>query len=119
MAVVAMPHYEPWIIARWAFDLLMSRLLESCSHEEDKVVVQRAIALSGLHLDLQAVEQQIRLAKTLAVVTDQLRFDIESGHTKVSDRDGLVAALAELEMRLHDLFEPRSDGDPGPGSGFP
>lgn len=112
MAVVAVPYYEPWIVARWAFDLLMSRLLDSCTVDDDREVVQRAVALDGLHFDLLAYEQRARLAESLAAAADQLRFDLEEGRTEVPDREGLVVALASLEMRLHDLYE----ASPEPGS---
>ena len=112
MAVVAVPYYEPWIVARWAFDLLMSRLLDSCTVADDIEVVERAIALDGLHFDLMACDQSARLAESLAVVTDRLRFDLEEGLLDVPDRERFALALAELEMRLHDLNEM----SPGPDS---
>lgn len=105
VAVVAVPDYEPWIIARWGFELLMGRLLEVCIASEDAAVIERARALNGLHFDLLEADQRTRLSALLAAVSDELRFDIESGRTEVPDREGFALALAELEMRLHDLYE--------------
>ena len=85
--------------------MLMGRLLEVCIASEDAAVIERARALNGLHFDLLEADQRTRLSALLAAVSDELRFDIESGRTEVPDREGFALALAELEMRLHDLYE--------------
>ena len=103
MAVVNVPHYEPWIVARWAFSELMRRLADDAEVTEDADAAIAAAALDGLHFHLMGAEQQCRLARRLSKVCDQYRLEITTADPR--DKSGLAAALAILEMRLHDLFE--------------
>lgn len=105
MAVIAVPYDEPWIVARWAFELLLHRLLDSCTSDGDRSTIERAIALSGLHLDLLPEGQRTRLAEALATEADKQRLEISTAHPPLPDPEGLARALADLEMRLHDVFE--------------
>ena len=102
MATIVVPHYEPVILARWAFKRLMDYSLERTCLPEDEFVIKQAVALDGLHFDLLDAEQAARIAATLAGAAHDLRgeFRRQSGE----DRDQEYAALlADLEMRLDDL----------------
>ena len=103
MAVVNVPHYEPWIVARWAFSELMRRLAEDADTPDDREAALAAEALDGLHFHLLHGAQQIRLARRLSLVADKYRFEIAAEDPE--DDRGLGEALATLEMRLHDLFD--------------
>ncbi len=104
MAAIAMPYYEPFILARWAFWALLERLAAEVD-ERDRYAVQEALALDGLNFDLLDGDQAARLARRLGKVADELRFELE--RTPSDDPRDLQFAevLARLEMQLHDLYE--------------
>ncbi len=103
MAVVSIPHCEPWIVARWVFSELMRRLAEDADTPEDRETALAAEALDGLHFHLLDDNQRGRLARRLSLVADHYRFEVSADDPK--DQRGLSEALATLEMRLHDLFD--------------
>jgi hypothetical protein len=106
MAVIVVPHYEPIKLARWAYRGLLERLADATDDEGDYYIVRQAIALDGLNFDLlDDHNQAARLAERLARVADELRLELL--HTPSDDpRDlGFAEALAQLEMRLHDLYD--------------
>ena len=49
VAVIAVPYYEPVVLARWAFRALLERLAAAVELEADRYAVREAIALDGLH----------------------------------------------------------------------
>jgi hypothetical protein len=105
MAVVAIPHNPPWVVARWAFREVLERLEVSLELEQDKYLVRQAIALDGLIFDLLEEETASRLARRLAIVADELRSDVlERGSEDPRDPE-FAEYLSELGMRLHDIFE--------------
>jgi hypothetical protein len=105
MAVIAIPHNEPTILARWAFRALLRRLATEVDGEADHYAVREAIAVDGLHFDLLDGDQAARLAERLAKVADELRLELLRTPSD-DDRDRQFAEiLAVLEMQLHDIYE--------------
>jgi hypothetical protein len=106
MAVIVVPHYEPIKLARWAYRGLLERLADATDDEADNYIVHQAIALDGLHLDLLDSRGQVaRLAERLARIADELRLELLRTPSDDPRDLGFVQALAQLEMRLHDLYE--------------
>ena len=106
MAVIVVPHYEPIKLARWAYRGLLERLADATDDEADNYIVRQAIALDGLNFDLlDSRDQAARLAERLARIADELRLELL--RTPSDDPRDLqfAEALAELEMRLHDIYE--------------
>jgi hypothetical protein len=105
MAVIVVPHYEPMKLARWAYRGLLGRLADATEDEADNYTVRQAIYLDGLHFDLLDRDQAVRLAERLARIADELRLELL--RTPSDDPRDLqfAEALAELEMRLHDIYE--------------
>ncbi len=105
MAVVSVPHNDPWIVARWAFRRLLERAASGLSQEEDKYQLEQAIALDGLHFDLLEGSQAQRLAQAMGVAADELREELQQmEHGDARDAE-FAEALAVLEMRLHDVHQ--------------
>lgn len=101
MAVVQVPNYEPWIVARWAFRALAERTITLLDRPEDEVALRRAVALDGLHFSLMETNQSGRLAIAVAWAADQLRDEYRSGS---DPRDPEFSeALGELRLRLADM----------------
>lgn len=109
MAVVYVPHYSPWVVARWAFRQLMEQASKHVCLAEDEYAVKQAIALDGLQIDMLEEDQQVRLARAVALSADELRFKIERGRLELPDGEGFKEALALLEMRMHDLLDDPTD----------
>jgi hypothetical protein len=105
MAAVSIPHNDPWIVARWAFRILLQRTSSELGLEEDKSALEQAIALDGLHFDLLPVDQAQRLARALEAAAEHLRVELGSNEQSDPREAELAEALATLEMRLHDVFE--------------
>jgi hypothetical protein len=105
VAVIVVPHYEPMKLARWAYRGLLGRLADATEDEADNYTVRQAIYLDGLHFDLLDRDQAVRLAERLARIADELRLELL--RTPSDDPRDLqfAEALAELEMRLHDIYE--------------
>ena len=105
MAVIVVPYYEPLKLARWAYRSLLERLAAATDDAGDHYVVRQAIALDGLNLDLLDRVLAVRLAERLARVADELRLELLRTPSDDPRDLGFAEALAELEMRLHDLYE--------------
>jgi hypothetical protein len=105
MAVIAVPNYEPVVVARWAFRQLLERLAAEVDVEGDAYAVEQAMALDGLHFELLDADQANRLARRLAKVADELRLELlRAPGDDQRDRE-FTEVLADLEMRLHDVYE--------------
>jgi hypothetical protein len=105
MAVIAVPNNEPVVVARWAFRQLLERLAAEVDIEGDNYAVNQAIALDGLHFELLDDDQAARLAKRLAEVADELRLELLCAPSDDQRDLEFAAVLADLEMRLHDVYE--------------
>jgi hypothetical protein len=105
MAVIVVPHYEPIKLARWAYRGLLERLAAATEDEGDNYTVRQAIALDGLNFDLLDRDQAVRLAGRLARIADELRLELLRTPSDDPRDLGFAEALAQLEMRLHDLYE--------------
>ena len=105
MAVIAVPYYEPVILARWAFRALLERLAAEVELEADRYAVREALAVDGLHFRLLDADQAARLARRLGKVADQLRFELQRTPSDDPRDPEFAEILAGLEMRLHDLYE--------------
>lgn len=104
MAAVNIPHYPPWIVARWAFKSLLSRAMTEVS-QEDAEVLTRAIALDGLHFDLLEEDRVCRLAAALDSAARQIRSELATTPSSDPRDDEFVLYLNELEMRLSDYLQ--------------
>jgi hypothetical protein len=104
MAVISVPHNSPWVVARWAFRMLLERAARRLENEGDKDALQQAVALDGWHFDLLEADQRKRLAWAIAAAADELRLDLQTASADPRDLE-LVEMLANLEMLLHDLYE--------------
>ena len=103
--MISIPHYSPWIAARWEFGRLLERTADGMPLEEDRETLKRAKALDGLHFDMLPKAQAERVARAMEIAADGLRLELE-GATDAEIRDTEFAeALATLEMRLHDVHE--------------
>jgi hypothetical protein len=105
MAVIVVPHYEPTKLARWAYRSLLERLAAVTDDAADNYTVRQAIALDGLNFDLLDRDQAVRLAQRLARIADELRLELLRTPSDDPRDLGFAEVLAELEMRLHDVYE--------------
>lgn len=101
MAVVQVPNYEPWIVARWAFRALAERAVAQADTPEDVAQIRQFVALDGLHFSLMEADQRTRIAIAAATAADELRAQYrDAGDSR--DRE-FSEALGELRLRLADL----------------
>ena len=104
VAVVSVPGYEPWIVARWAMSMLMERAAVHAEADVDRHALTQATALDGLHLDLLLDAQARRIAAAVQVAADELRLERRNGP---EDRDREFAEkLSDLSLWLTDLASP-------------
>jgi hypothetical protein len=101
VAVVNVPHYEPWVVARWAFRSLADRAATHLSSVGDWDVLTQAIALDGLHFDLLAGARRTRIASAVEAAADELRSELRDAPEEI-DRS-FADALGVLSLRLSDL----------------
>ena len=107
MAVICVPPHDPWKLARWAYRLVLERLLSEvdthggASAAQDRYTVEQARALDGLHLDLLLDadrNQAVRIASYLYKVASALQPELRD---QPDQRDrGLAEVLAQLERQL-------------------
>jgi hypothetical protein len=84
VAVVNVPHYEPWIVNRWAFRTLAECAETFAGDPDDRYVLTQAVALDGLHFNLLPPDQCARLALAVSRAADELRAEFRS---RVTARD--------------------------------
>ena len=102
MAVVSIPNYEPWIVARWVFHELLEPALELVDLEEDRYAIQQAMALDGLHFELIEDDAQVvRLARAVQSSGDELRSRLRDAGTELDD--DFAERLGTLSLRLSDF----------------
>jgi hypothetical protein len=106
MAVISIPSQPPWIVARWAFELLADTTLANQSNETDKQVLRQAVALDGLHFDLLDAEQSERLACSLDEAASELQKRLLRQADSVPQDAELAEALAQLRVRLRAVSRP-------------
>jgi hypothetical protein len=112
MAVICVPPHDPWKLARWAYRLVLDRLLTQIdlhggvTAAQDRFTVEQARALDGLNLDLLLEEdhdQAVRLASHLHKVAGDLQPELRD---QPDQRDrGLAEVLAQLERQLLEFGE--------------
>src|SRR5665213_1046890 len=105
MAVISLPNYEPWVVARWAFRALLSEVIADLHQSQDVATVRQSLALDGLHFTMLSAEQAPRLAVALAASADRLRLRLEAVPSSDQRDAEFAEMLATLEMRLHDVYE--------------
>jgi hypothetical protein len=101
VAVVQVPNYEPWIVARWAFRALAERTTTLADTPEDEAQIRQSVALDGLHFNLMEPDQRTRIAIATAAAADQLRSEYRDG-SDPRDRE-FSEALGRLRLTLADL----------------
>ena len=104
MAAVSVPRNDPWVVARWAFRLLLERTAPGLGNE-DRPLLDQAIALDGLHFDLLEPPQAVRVAQAMRYAADALRIELLEGDLSDPRDAELADALVTLEMILHDVHE--------------
>ena len=104
MAVVFVPHHEPWIVSRSSFRLLMKEAEADLEDLADVEVLRQAVALDGLHFDHLERDQAVRVARSLAKTADSLRMRLRSQWKEERELE-FAEYLARLEALLHDIFE--------------
>jgi hypothetical protein len=112
MAVICVPPHDPWKLARWAYRLVLGRLLEQvdayggATAAQDRYTAEQARALDGLNLDLLLEgdrDQAARLARYLHKVAGELQPELRD---QPDQRDrGLAEVLAQLERQLLEFQE--------------
>jgi len=105
VAAVSIPYHDPWVVARWAFSRLLERASGALSADEDKRVLEQAVALDGLHFDLLEDDQARRVAQAMQAAAEQLRLELLVADPADPRDTEFAAALAVLEMHLHDVQE--------------
>jgi len=105
MAVINIPHCEPWIVSGPAFRAVLDPLMVALPDREDREEVQQALALKGLSFELMSEDQAARIASTLIWVVAELRVSLTSNPAANEWDLCLADRLATLEMLLHDLVE--------------
>jgi hypothetical protein len=101
VVAVTVPHYEPWIVNRWAFRTLAERAETFISHPDDRYALEQAVALDGLHFGLLPPDQCARLALAVERAADELRAEYRNG-AAARDRD-FADRLDRLRLALSDL----------------
>jgi hypothetical protein len=101
VAVVNVPGYEPWIVARWAMRMLMERASVHAQSRDDRDALVQALALDGLHLGLLPDVQARRVAAAVEAAADELRSELR-GKSDPRDRE-FADRLGDLSLWLSDL----------------
>lgn len=76
MAVVSIHECDPWVVARWAFRLLLERTAERLDADLDRHACEQAVALDGVHFDLLSADQAARVALAMARAAAELREEL-------------------------------------------
>jgi hypothetical protein len=105
MAVITVPRSEPWVVARWAFRTLLERVRAELPGEADRYAIDEAIALDGLHLELQPSDQALRLANALTAVAGELRTELAQRPSDDERDQQLATYLARLEADVRRVYE--------------
>jgi hypothetical protein len=58
MAVISIPHHEPWIVGGPVFRTVIDPLIDALPQGEDRDAVVQARALKGLMFDLTRISMQ-------------------------------------------------------------
>jgi hypothetical protein len=101
VAVVDVPHYEPWLVNRWAFRTLAERAETFAVGPDDRYTLRQAVAVEGLHFDLLPPDQCARLALAVERAADELHAELRS-RTTPRDQD-FADRLDTLRLSLSDL----------------
>jgi hypothetical protein len=99
--VIAVPGYEPWKVAGWAYRMLAERATPLLDRDEDRLALVQAGALNGLHLDNHERAQAARIANGLERAADDLRAEPLSAPDE-RDRE-FADALGDLALMLSDM----------------
>lgn len=100
MAIISFLPGDSWIVARWAFRLIMERA-SIAANSEDRFALHQAIALDGLHFDLVEAGQASRLAMAIESAARQLHSELDrSEDDDPRDRE-FAGALTRLLSLLH------------------
>ncbi|HLZ71896.1 MAG TPA: hypothetical protein VKV26_18490 [Dehalococcoidia bacterium] len=100
--VIATPQRDPWKVANWAFQLLLTRVSDESDDESDRFVLQRAMIFQTLDLGRFDPVQRTRLARAVARSAEKLRPEL-----LLSDdpRDqGFATRLTTLALALNEDF---------------
>jgi hypothetical protein len=104
MAVISVPESEPWMVARWAFRMVMEHAIQALDDDGDIAAVRQAVAIDGLHLDLLPPDQAARLARALEHTAGEVRTELRS-KPSTDPRDGQLAEyLTSLESSLQRAY---------------
>lgn len=103
MAMIEVREDDPWVVARWAFERLISAAGEEVADRPELVQqLRQASALDGLTLSLLNEADARALAAALLVGAARLA-ESERGKPDAMSQS-FVAALTNLQMQLHDAY---------------
>jgi len=106
--VIGIPDKEPWLVAGWAFRLILERTTTQLSDPADAREVEQAIALHGLHFKFLPQGQGLRLARALFKVAADLRPELLAS---ADSRDqSLAGYLVTLQSQLDDAYDLSGSG---------
>lgn len=94
---------QTWIFAGWAFDMLLDRMVELLTDEDDKKEVITCKYSHGLELDWFEEPRRHRIAQALASAADQLSGELLVSGTEPRDLE-FREALADIEGKLRLLI---------------
>jgi hypothetical protein len=113
MAVIAFSDDESWVMARWAYRMLMMRVTSNLTIPEDVLQVEQCEALDGLNLDLVPDNQRERLAAALLSAATSLREDLLATPSDDPRDAGLARILGEI-MAAVGVHYPHLRDEPDP-----
>jgi hypothetical protein len=76
MAAINISDEDCWIVGRWAFRTILKPTMAALPDDKDKEIIERALALDGLHLPLIDQVQARRIAFALAKVAEEMRVSL-------------------------------------------
>jgi hypothetical protein len=102
--VISISPHEPWLVAGWAYRMVMERTLALLSDPVDQETLREAIALQGLDFQFLARDQSLRIGRALLTAADQLRPELISKGTEARDKE-LADYLVTLAQNLRCAFD--------------
>ena len=97
--VIDVPGKEPWFIAGYEFAMLLDRAQEELADPGDRLVLEKAEALSGLFFEYHEAPQASRLARALQRSASALAEELAENPRDARDR-GAALAFENLERLL-------------------
>ena len=109
VVVIATDDENVWIVSNYAFGLLLDRMRQICTREDDLSVLTRAAALNGLLLDMLPTAQSVRLSRLIVEASAALIPDLERGIVPGIENASFAEHLPELMDMMNRWSEQHTD----------